>query len=288
MVLATVDRPERLPALLHGLAGQLGPHDDVWVIDQSSGEAARSGEAAVAELGHPRVRWEARARRGLPGARNQGISRSSGEVVWFVDDDVHLHPGCLQAHRSAYDDPVVGGVAGRIVEKVLVNNATTLCNRVGRSGRVHTNLDVPQAGWVDSLKGANMSLRRLALQQAGPFDEGYRGTAFLEDADLSERVVRRGWRLRYVPEAAVDHDHAPTGGVRVGSDRAREGWRFHHTGRFVRRHRPLVGMLPVAATFAAIACRQGLAQRAPLRPAWLMGQLIRGWRGGSALDSGRA
>jgi CBS domain containing-hemolysin-like protein len=31
--------------------------------------------------------------------------------VWFVDDDVRLRPGCLEAHRAAYADRWVGGVA---------------------------------------------------------------------------------------------------------------------------------------------------------------------------------
>lgn len=288
VVLATVGRPERLPGLLQALAAQLGPDDDVWVIDQSTGDAARAGAEAVRALGDPRVRWEPRARRGLPGARNQGVARSGGEVVWFLDDDVHLHADALEAHRAAYDDPTVGGVVGRIVEQVLPTNAAGLALRVGRSGRVHTQLDVGHDGWVASLKGANMSLRRQALREAGPFDEGYTGTSFLEDGDLAERVRGAGWRLRYVAAAGVDHDHDPVGGVRVGSERAREAWRFHHTARFVRRHRGWRGLPPVAVTFAAIAARQALVAREPARPLHLLRAFAKGWSGSRRLCSGRA
>jgi GT2 family glycosyltransferase len=278
VVLATVDRAERLGALVASIREQLGESDELWVIDQSRGQAAEAGREAVVRHGDPRLHWEHRWQRGLPGARNQGVARSRGDVVWFVDDDVHLRPGALEAHRRAYGDPTVGGVVGRIVEKVLRPNARGLCLRVGRSGRVYTNLDVDEAGEVESLKGANMSLRRLALRQAGPFDTGWTGTALLEDADMAERVRRAGWRLRYEPQAAVDHDHAPTGGVRADSDRLREGWRFHHTARFLRRHRGRRSLPLAAGTFAAIAAAQAVRHRDPLRLPWLLGRFAAGAR----------
>jgi len=280
VVLATRGRPARLGPLLSDLVVQLGVDDQVWVIDQSVGAAAEAGRAAVDAVGDGRVRWEWRSRPGLPGARNQGIARSSGEVVWFVDDDVRLHPGCLEAHRAAYADPSVGGVVGRIVELRLRNNADELVNRVGRGGRIRTCLDVGYAGEVATLKGANMSLRRCALHQAGPFDEHYRGTALLEDADLSTRVRRLGWVLRYVPGAAVDHHHDPVGGVRVGGARQRLAWRLHNTAYFVRRHRGRRDLPALVATQGAVAARHAVVHRDPSLLLQGLQALGRGWRAG--------
>jgi len=280
VVLATLGRPERLPGLLRAVVAQLGPQDDVWVIDQSIGAAARAGEAAVAERNDRRVHWRWRSRPGLPGARNQGVASSSGAVVWFLDDDVRLHPGCLEAHRRAFDDPRIGGVVGRIVETRLHPNAAELTNRVDRGGRVRTRLDGVEAGDVATLKGANMSLRRQALREAGPFDERYGGTAFLEDADLSTRVAALGWRLRFVPEAAVDHHHDPKGGVRQSSDRARLWWRFHNTATFVRRHRGWRGLAPMAATQGLVAAWNGLRLGRPADVPHWWSALARGWSDG--------
>ena len=281
VVIATAGRPERLPSLLDDVVGQLGPDDDVWVVDQSTTAAARAGESAVALTGDPRVRWRWRSRRGLPGARNQGVCSSSGEVVWFIDDDVRLHDGALEAHRRAYDDPTVGGVVGRILELRLASNASGLVNRVDRGGRVRCNLQGTTPGEVHTLKGANMSYRRRALAQAGPFDERYRGTSLLEDADLSTRVAALGWRLLFVPEAAVDHHHDPHGGVRVADERERLAWRFRNTAYYLRRHRGWGALGPMLATQAAVAMKHVVTLRAPgALPTW-SAALRRGWTDGA-------
>ena len=154
-------------------------------------------------------------------------------------------------------------------------------------GRVRTRLDGPDPVDVATLKGANMSLRRAALQSAGPFDVGFAGTALLEDADLSTRVRRAGWRLVYEPDAAVDHEHAPHGGVRTRSDGlASSWWRLHNTARFVRRHGGRGAWPRLWATQSAIAVRDALRHRRPGAVWHLVGALTVGWRSGGTPASG--
>ncbi len=65
-------------------------------------------------------------------------------------------------------------------------------------------------GWC----GAAVLLRRRYLEQVGHFDE--RLFMYAEDADLSWRGARQGWRYRYVPASVVRHEHrASSGGVRT-------------------------------------------------------------------------
>ena len=277
VVLCTYRRPERLEPLLRQVVAQLPEDGEVWVIDQSPGEEAARGQEAVDALDDPRVRWVERQPPGLPGARNEGIRRSRADVLLFLDDDVSLQPGCLDAHLEAMADPTVGGVVGRIVEERVVNNATSVVNHVGRDGRVRCFLDGDAVTQVGSLKGANMSWRRQALAQAGPFDEAYGGTALLEESDRSEAVRMLGWRLVYAPSAGVIHHHDPTGGVRVGSAVRTERWRFENTGYFVGRHRPLRHLPLVTACFGAIALKRGLEWREPHAPVPLVAALLRGW-----------
>jgi GT2 family glycosyltransferase len=213
--------------------------------------------------------------RGLPRARNLGVELTRGDVVWFLDDDVRLRPGCLEAHRRAYADPWVGGVTGRIDEVIVRPNSRRLRNGIGLGGRVRTRLDGDRPAPLETLKGANMSMRRAALRSAGPCDEGLRGTALLEDAEWSTRVAALGWRLRFEPAAAVVHLSLPAGGCRVADPLATERWRFHNTARFIRRHRPHQ-QLRVTATFALIAARRAWQWRDP----GAVGALIRAWREG--------
>jgi len=280
VIIPTLGRADVLPRALRSVLAQLPADAELCIVDQSD-PPTRSGFEHLAD---PRVRHLTGVSPGLPAARNVGLASTSGRIVLFLDDDVVLHPGCLRAHLATYQDPTVGGVVGRIVEARLVANARSTCNRVGRGGRIVTRLDGPDPVDVETLKGANMSFLRRALQDAGGFDPGYGGSALLEDADASTRVRRAGWRLRYAPDAAVDHLHHPTGGVRQGGALATECWRFHNTARFVRIHRGPAGGIPLAATFSAIAVRRALDWRRPSAPAELLRALWTGWHG--AADAG--
>lgn len=273
VVVCTYGRPERLGPLARQIRAQLGRGDELLVVDQSPRSQADVGRAAVEAAGG---RWLAHSPPGLPGARNRAVGATDRPVLLFLDDDVELHDGCLDAHRGAYREAGVGGVTGRIVEVRLRNNAVGLRNEVGRDGRIRTCLDGTTAGPIGSLKGANMSIRRHALMQAGPFEEALGGTALLEDAELSARLVAAGWRLCYVPDGAVTHHHDPVGGVRQTTTRATLAARFHNTGFFVGRHRPRRDLALVLPVYGAIALRHG----GPAAVPGLTRDLLEGWRRG--------
>ncbi|MEM6926346.1 MAG: glycosyltransferase [Myxococcota bacterium] len=276
VVVATLERPESVARLLPEVLAQAPADAEVRVVDQSSAPARLAVAETLRQLDDARLVHDLHHPPGLPAARNAGVARSEGRIVLFLDDDVELRPGCIAAHLAAYRDPTVGGVVGRIEERRLVPNAWRVTNRIGRSGRIVTRLDGPDARDIETLKGANMSLRRSAIEQAGGFDVGFGGTSLLEDADLSARVRKLGFRLRYEPDAAVLHQHVPTGGVRHGAPDA-AWWRFHNTARYVRRHYGVVAAPELLWTFGWIAVREGLWRRDPRRPLQLLGALRRGW-----------
>ena len=274
VVVCTVDRSDELARLLPTLVPQgeaLGA--ELLVVDQSDDpEHARVRSACP-----PSVRILRRAVRSLPAARNAALATTSAPVVLFLDDDVVCAPGCLAAHLAPYADPTVGGVAGRIVERRLRANSATLRNDLGWDGRIRVRLDATGEGPIGSLKGAHMSVRRGAVEQVGGFDETWGGTALLEDADLSERLVRAGWRLVFAGRASVEHFHAATGGVRRADERETEWWRFHNTARFLRRYRGRRGLLLATPTWAAIAAARGARWRSPSAA----GELMAAWWAGA-------
>lgn len=251
VLVATRNRPDALAALLRSLEVAQGVVFDVVVACQS--DPALRGAVAEAAAG---VRLLELAPTGLPDARNALLAAATTPRVVFFDDDVVVLPGTLRALVEALDRPYVVGASPRIVERRLRPNARGLRNGPGLDGRVRVNLGGRRAGRLDTLKGAAMAFRVDALRAAGAADRGFAGTAFLEDADWSSRV--RG-RLVFVPAAVVVHHSAPSGGCRADAQSA-ERWRFHNTGRFVRRHRPWSAPL-VACTFLAVACRRAVSWR---------------------------
>jgi GT2 family glycosyltransferase len=56
---------------------------------------------------------------------------------------------------------------------------------------------------VDAISGAFMLLRRAALDDVGPLDEGY--FMHCEDLDWCLRFRQRGWRILFVPHVKATH-----------------------------------------------------------------------------------
>lgn len=153
---------------------------------------------------------------GLNVARNTGVERSTGELVVFVDDDVRVHDRWLAAllasAREHTDVEVFTGPIRPRLDRPLPRSC-------GREGPPITSLDLgPEDGPAQYAWGANMAIRRRALERVGPFD-----VALEQGGDEQEwqermraerpdaRTERPDTPVLYVAAAAVDHR-------RTGSD----------------------------------------------------------------------
>jgi GT2 family glycosyltransferase len=105
---------------------------------------------------------------GLNVARNTGVQRSTGELVVFVDDDVEVCDGWLRALLAAAREHAdVEVFTGPILAR-LEGSPPHSC---GREGPPITALDLGSQDTAASYAwGANMSIRRRALERIGPFD----------------------------------------------------------------------------------------------------------------------
>jgi GT2 family glycosyltransferase len=259
---------------------------EVIVVDQSDDADADELRARIVALDDSRVRIFRAARAGLPRARNVALDLATADHIVFIDDDVRLMPGFLDAHHRHLSMDGIGVVAGRIVERHARPNRGKTCNRVGRDGRVHTNLGGLRDTDVQLAKGANMSFRREQLVKSGGFDARYGGSSLLEDADASARVRQRGWRVRFAADAELVHLSALTGGVRLGEVQQTAWWRFHNTALFVRSQRGVVQTLRAQATFSLIACKCAAVWREPAAFARLMDAWAQGVAAGQSARVG--
>jgi len=145
------------------------------------------------------------AGRGLNAARNTGIDAASGELLVFVDDDVAVRPGwlaaLLDAERRAAPD--VGMLTGPIRAR-FEDHPLRSCGR--ELPPITTQDHGPDDRDVEQAWGANMLVRRAALQRAGRFDESRE--IYGDEQEWTRRLRARGGRIRYVAAAALDHRRA--------------------------------------------------------------------------------
>ena len=229
---------------------------------------------------------------GVHGARNAAIARSAGDIISFLDDDVRVPRGWLDALVSYYDDPAVGGVGGFVRHPGSRRLSTRLLRPVLGLSASRYRIDwggfhaIPWASHpeqdqdADWLSGCNMSFRREALDQVGGFDEGY-GLYGYDDVDIGLRVRQAGWRLVSTRRLTVSHHPSAVNRAALPElvrDEETRRVRFVRRAIGDRRAWRLRYLVRFSWHLVALSL-QGVARKAPSLPL----QAVRGARRGLAL-----
>jgi|HubBroStandDraft_4_1064222.scaffolds.fasta_scaffold21740_2 GT2 family glycosyltransferase len=237
IVIPTRARSAYLEVALASLAPQArAAGAEVLVIDDAG--PSPEGRAQAKRFG---VRYVPHARElGLNVARNTGVENSAGELVAFVDDDIQARPGWLAALlRAAREHPDVDVFTGPIRPR-LEGSGGWGSHSCGRERPPITMLDLGVSDTETRYAwGANMAIRRAALDRVGAFDVSLEHGGDEQEWQDRLRAGTPGARVLYVAGAAVDHR-------RTGRDaRLRALARAQHArGRAARRFDAQHGQAP--------------------------------------------
>jgi GT2 family glycosyltransferase len=152
---------------------------------------------------------------------NYGWQHAKAPIVLYLDDDVELTDGTLQAHINAYTNPAIQAVAGRVIND---GEQTTTDSRVGQilwNGAVITkNFSYEKETYVAFPYGCNMSFRKDVLKEIGGFDERLSPPIYAyNEVDLGYRISKgRENSILFVPQALVYHHQHKRGGTRNDFD----------------------------------------------------------------------
>lgn len=147
-------------------------------------------------------------------ARNIIIKKSIAEIIYFIDDDVVLTKYTIKNHLKMYNYGV-SSVIGKIY------------NRNDNFNYMKLTIDNPKLGTIDLFPdenrvnydflgfgvSCNQSYLRKVLLEVQGFDENFEG-GYYEDADIIDRIRKKGYKIGFNPKAMVLHLRAPVGGLR--------------------------------------------------------------------------
>jgi len=217
---------------------------------------------------------------GFAAGNNRVLERASAPYLLFLNPDCIVGPETLPRMLAFMDATPDAGMAGCIIRNpdgteqvasrrvipdpwiglVQVLHLDRLWPRLSEGRRLNqTDQPLPDSpGRVEAISGSFMMVRRAALDQVGPLDEGY----FLhcEDLDWFVRFARAGLGIYLVPDAeAVHHKGSCSAGrpLRVEWHKHRGMARFFGKFQF-RDHSLPFSLLVLVGIWAHFAMSAGV------------------------------
>lgn len=106
IIIPTLNEEAHIKALLAGLSPQLGPEDEIIVVDAHS----KDNTAAIAKGYKAKVLL--RPKKGVGLARTEGAKEASNEILVFLDADAVLSKDFAARIKKHFSDPKVMAVGG--------------------------------------------------------------------------------------------------------------------------------------------------------------------------------
>ncbi|MEX2336153.1 MAG: glycosyltransferase [Fulvivirga sp.] len=215
VIICTRNRPEQLQRCLSMVRELSCQPAEIIVVDNASDNSltfeTSQKFAEVKYIPEPLI--------GLDRARNSGIRASQNPIVFFIDDDVVVHPLCLWRIWETFQEPSVAAMTGLVIAHALETEGQILFEKHWSFNRGYSdkqydadyfriNLSKGPPVW-DIGAGANMAFRKDVFNNVGLFDEildvGAAGCS--GDSEMWFRILNKGLKITYNPRAVVYHEH---------------------------------------------------------------------------------
>lgn len=214
----------------------------------------------------------------LPNARNVGLSKASGEIILFLDDDVVLCDNYFSELVDGYRDDSICSVVGGVTVvnnegNILLNNQSSIKKEIkkflslilglgkpfliSRTGLILSNPKSSRESYVDMGMGCNMSFKKGIFSSVGLFDVNFRGNALREETDLFFRIKKIKGKVLYKPKLHLQHVMANTGGCR--NDNNENYWRIYFFNQcyfYLKNFNFALNQIKAILIFDYIKCRK--------------------------------
>ena len=232
VVIPTCNRATKLKILLISILEQEILPKEVIIVDQSDNRLTFNVANEIKERFSKMkilLKYFHISQKNGSRARNLGINHSTGEIVFFIDDDVRPFRNYTKNILKVYESrPDAIGVQGLITDpKVLLNlksPAGRLENQISKTfflshyqentwtimPSINDVFPFPLATIISTQRLQGCCSYRRKILDAFRYDENLEGWSFLEDFDLSYRIYKSKVGSLYItPEAKLIHrEHA--------------------------------------------------------------------------------
>ncbi len=200
-------RQPQLDRLLYSLKDQLRFYScEILLLQESDVELEKPNLPVMVQY------FTIPAKRGIAFNRNKCIEFSSGKIIVYIDDDCWVQEKWLSSlvEPLMQEEKLMAVTSGT---KIPTSNFVGDCiSALGFPGGGSLGFEkvwrVSAEGFTNHLAVGNCALRRTVFDTIGVFDEEMKNGA--EDAELSVRLERGGFPIKYVPEGFAYHEARTT------------------------------------------------------------------------------
>jgi len=242
VIIPTKNRDKALEKCLNTFSLQSFKNFEVIIVDGGSRDQTRR---VIDEYSRKlAIKFITQTKKGLVNAINEGLLASSGDIVIRTDDDIVASPSWIQELVSSFDlAGEVGGVTGptlipenlqqtrdllyfqnkfkngnafwhfigAIYFNYFLEGQALVIGKFFRSGAFSLGstyddcLKLKRAIEVDHHEACNMAIRSDVLKKIGGFDATFVGIGDYNEADVSFKIRKLGYRIMFNPKAIVHH-----------------------------------------------------------------------------------
>ena len=227
LIIPTLNRPDDLARCLRSISKLHRGFDEIILVEQGDLETTRK---IAGDYDHLNIRIEHQAVRSLTRARNLGIDKAQGDLIFFVDDDTTLDERYVEIAVDCFArHPNVVGLTGRVdigqykrampwrlfkrfvKSLLLVSSFRWEIMRSGANSAPFWDMDTLRLRNASFLLGGSFVCRRSVFEAGFRFDERLILWGFGEDVMFSYQVYKHygPGSLACVPAFKLRHYLSP-------------------------------------------------------------------------------
>lgn len=191
---------------------------EVLVVENASNDG--SAEFLRKEFGDRIILIESPDNRGFGAGNNQAIRKARGKYIFLLNTDTLLINNAIKIMFDFMENNPTAGVCGAnmydkdlkpansfgffykntgVIKRILGMLRNRIFYKRKRRDFNYSN----RTRKVDWIIGADMFVRKAALDEAGLFDEDF--FMYSEEVELTHRISKKGWGVFSVPTAKIMH-----------------------------------------------------------------------------------
>ncbi len=212
-VLVSWNRRPLIQQAIQSLYQQNYPHLEVIVIDNASTDDSLSWLQSQSDV----ITIFNTTNRGASVARNQGTRMARGKYILYMDSDAEMRTpyGLHRLVEALEKNPKIGGISGVIYSDERCDTIWSWSTRMDWEANHDLEASLVPQSEIQALSTCFVLFRATLIKEVGGFDEYF--FYLYEDADLCDRILKKGYELKVLPQVKIVHHYARPGRTTQGN-----------------------------------------------------------------------